>query len=220
MKHIRTLTQFESEVNADLTSRLQEISRYRDVVRAYRGKLEETPLLRASVTLLYAHWEGFAKNSAERYVRYVLSQQYISDDLCSAIVAYYLDPGSQGSRIVYGRSSVREIIRETRRKAAVKVAPRSKIRIETASNLSYDVACKMSDSIGVSGVDALLDKDFMDDSLLAKRNAIAHGQSAPIHFDDIDNYRDQTITMMRSFKDRLLVAATGLEFLRQNEVLA
>lgn len=217
MKHIRTFTQFESEVTSDLTGRLQEISRYRDVVYDHRGKITETPLLRAAVTLLYAHWEGFAKASSERYVRYVLSQQHVSDDLCTAIVAYYLDPGSQGSRIVYGRSSVRDVVREIRRKSSVKVAPKTKIKIDTASNLSYEMTCKMADAIGVSGIGVFLDKDFVDGDLLAKRNAIAHGESAPIGFSDVDRYRDKTIAMMRSFKERLILAASTSEFLRENE---
>ena len=219
VKHLRTLPQLEAELNGDLSNRLQEISRFRDVVHEKKGGLAETPLLRASVTLFYAHWEGYAKSSAERYVRYVLSQQYVSDDLCSAIVAYYLDPGAQGARIIYGRSSVRDLVREIRRKAPVKVAPKTTIKIDTASNLSYEVACKMADAIGVSGMEALMKRDFVNGSLLAKRNAIAHGQSAPISFSDVDNYRTETIRMMRGLKDRLLDAASADEFLRKNEVL-
>ena len=57
---IRTLTQLQEVLDADMGWRIKEISTFKLAAKADRAN--QKVFVRAGVALVYAHWEGFVKN--------------------------------------------------------------------------------------------------------------------------------------------------------------
>lgn len=54
----------------DLAWRIKELSIIKNKIPQAKNN-EQEALIRAGVTILYAHWEGFVKNAAECYLNFV-----------------------------------------------------------------------------------------------------------------------------------------------------
>ena len=61
--------------------RVKEISYVATNVKRAQGTLIEKSVIRASIPLIYAHWEGFIKNSARTYLQHVELQRLKYTDL-------------------------------------------------------------------------------------------------------------------------------------------
>ncbi|RYF60728.1 MAG: hypothetical protein EOO27_04715, partial [Comamonadaceae bacterium] len=72
MGDIHTLSQLQDALDNELGWRKKEISAFR-VASSINGR-EASFYIRAGVALLYAHWEGFIKNSSEHYLNFVQHQ--------------------------------------------------------------------------------------------------------------------------------------------------
>ena len=67
---IRSLGELEDALDLDLAWRKHEISMINGEVSLAKKKLRIT-LIRAAIILMYAHWEGHIKKSAEIYLTYL-----------------------------------------------------------------------------------------------------------------------------------------------------
>jgi MAE_28990/MAE_18760-like HEPN len=70
MPQVRTTAEFSSTITADLTWRIREISDLRAAVRRIEEEFRRS-LLRASVPLVYAHWEGHVSLVAKSYLGFL-----------------------------------------------------------------------------------------------------------------------------------------------------
>ena len=70
MAKIRTIQDLQDALDKELSWRIFELSHLRKAL-ALPGQKEQASLIRASVAMLYAHWEGFIKQSASYYLDYV-----------------------------------------------------------------------------------------------------------------------------------------------------
>jgi MAE_28990/MAE_18760-like HEPN len=66
MKRLQTQNQLQDFLDAELSWRVKEISTLKAAIKSSAFISEQT-LVRASVALLYAHWEGFIKSAATGY---------------------------------------------------------------------------------------------------------------------------------------------------------
>ena len=85
-------------------------------------------------------------------------------------------------------------------------------RMPTKSNLRYEVLAEIVSVLAVEDYLIEVDQEFVDSRLRDKRNFIAHGQSVPVTAEELETSRITVSRMMRSFKDRLMVAATSEEY--------
>ncbi len=85
MNKIRTLTQLRNFLDREFLWRLKEIADLKSSVRS-SSSLRCKTLTRAGVPLLYAHWEGFVKNSSLGYVNFVSSQRLRYEELASCFI--------------------------------------------------------------------------------------------------------------------------------------
>ena len=199
----RTESDLSDQLDSNLTYRLKEIS---DIKRAIldANPLSRDILLKALVALSYAHWEGYVKFSAQKYFEFISLRKHTYEKLDPQfyINSFLMRLGAmqQNKPGIHDRSNlVREIL-ESRSGRFSYVHP---TLINTGSNLKFDI---FKDICLICGVDSnkFIDKEnFMDVILLKRRNSIAHGDVSVVGVDEMDSLADETIGLMRSFKNEL-----------------
>lgn len=198
-----TEADLSDQLNNNLTYRLKELS---DIKRAIldANPLSQDILLKALVALSYAHWEGYVKFSAQKYFEFIALRKHSYEKLDSQfyINSFLIRLGAmhQNKPGVQERSSLIREILDSRGSRFSYVHPSL---INTGSNLKFEV---FKDICLICGVDSqkFVDKEnFIDVILLKRRNSIAHGDSSVVGVEEMDRLADETIGLMRSFKNEL-----------------
>lgn len=198
-----TESDLSDQLDSNLTYRLKELS---DIKRAIldANPLSRDILLKALVALSYAHWEGYVKFSAQKYFEFIALRKLSYEKLDSQfyINSFLVRVGAlaQSKHGVQVRTNLIRDILESRSGRFSYVHP---TLVNTGSNLKFEV---FKDICLICGVDIekFSDKEnFIDVILLKRRNSIAHGDSATVAVDEIDHLADETISLMRSFKNEL-----------------
>ncbi|MCB1533235.1 MAG: hypothetical protein KDJ44_00590 [Rhodoblastus sp.] len=212
MSKIRTLTQLQSALDEEMAWRLKDISVFKI---ATKGKsVESVTFIRAGVALLYAHWEGFIKNSAEKYLNFVESQGHTYEQLRSCFAVL----GLKGHLVMLSESRKTEpnidafdFIRSAMGQKAHLVMSGA---INTESNLKSHVLKNIAHTINIS-IDPYESKfKLIDESLVVRRNKVAHGEFLDLHRDDFVKLIDEVVRLMREFKTDIENAATLKSYMR------
>ena len=83
---IRTLEELEDALDTISAWRRKELSALLTAIRSAIGQQQKLQL-RAAIALLYAHWEGSIKSSAEAYISYVAGKKLSCEKLASNFMA-------------------------------------------------------------------------------------------------------------------------------------
>lgn len=202
---VATIDDLSQSLTADMTWRIREITDLRANVRTAATKVSS---IRATIPILYAHWEGHVKICAEGYVGFVAARRMRFGELQTGFLLAPLR--SDFDRISSGRISKIDqilLIRKASETEHHTFRGNFKKLIETRSNLSHDVLCEI---LGVLGIDASEfdgEADFIDRILLERRNFIAHGATAYLDEDALEDMIERTIGLMRSFQNCIENAA-------------
>jgi hypothetical protein len=86
---IRTLEQLSDCIANDLAWRKKELSALKGLIQSSStsSASKQRVLLRSGSTILYAHWEGFIKFAASKYLEYIAMQKLRYEELSSNFVA-------------------------------------------------------------------------------------------------------------------------------------
>ena len=167
-------------------------------------EVSEKVLLRALVTICYAHWEGHVRFAAKLYFVHIALRKLPFSDLNDQFVKNYFLPRlaslSKSKSSIEGRCLLVEEILNAK---STQFRSVNKELIDTKSNLNSDV---LRDICIICGVDFLIfesDTSFIDAILLKRRNAIAHGEETFVGRDDVDMLAEKTVSLMRTFGDAL-----------------
>lgn len=198
-----TPDELSKQINDDRAWRIREISDLSTAVQR-ADLISQRVLLRALITICYAHWEGYVRYSAQRYIDYVslkklsfssLSLQFTRNHFLPRLAAL-----SSGKASISARCDLIDEILDASVKKFRKINPDL---INTRSNLSSEVfrdICLICDL----PLDLLDDKViFVDVLLLKRRNAIAHGEDAFVDIDGREDIVNGTIELMRRFGDAI-----------------
>lgn len=203
MSKARTESDLSAQLDSDLTTRLRELS---DLKRAILDAepISRTVLLKALVALAYANWEGFVRYSATKYFEYIsirrlayidLSQQFYANSFLARLASFTTNKPTVKSRI--------EFVEEVLSGGTQRFSYINADLINTGSNLKFDV---LKDICLVCDINVKVFQEhetFIDVFLLKRRNSIAHGDDATVGIDEIDSLVDNTIALMRTFKNEL-----------------
>lgn len=199
MPQLRTAEEFTAFITSDLTWRIREISDIRST--AATASLPRA-ILRASVPLMYAHWEGHVSVVSRAYLDFLalrrlrysnLKQSFRLNAFFATIRrmtqarASYLEQVAFLSNVVdSGESQLRTVDGDI---------------LSTRSNLNsavlQDLCCFLS--LDITQFES--DFDFLDKILLYRRNNIAHGQFIEIDIDTLRDMSERVIEMMRKFNN-------------------
>lgn len=191
------------QFDADLIWRRKELSDMKAAIKA-ADAASKSVLLRALITMCYAHWEGYVRTCANKYFEHLAMRkmQYLAFERQMYVNNFLvrLDALHRSRFSIEARSKlVNEILDGTGGRFGY-VHPDL---IDTKSNLSTDT---MKDICLICSVDGNHFEDrrsFIDVIVLKRRNAIAHGQQEFINEADIDNLVAETLALMHHFRGLL-----------------
>lgn len=200
---IRSISILQDELDRGFAWRVKEIAALKMSVESKSMSIAQATLIRAGVPLIYAHWEGFIKQASQDYLEYVSNQRLKYSELSSCFV-------------VFGAKKHLTSVVESRR-AAVNIAAVDFFRgcadvradlaisntINTKSNLKSEVFVDIAMSLGVAIDPYDTYFNLIDESLLARRNAIAHGEYLDLDAKAFRALSDEVINLLRMYKTDL-----------------
>ncbi len=198
--NIRSAYEMQDFMDKEHSWRIKEISTLKSEVRS-SGHLKTETVIRASIPLLYAHWEGFIKNGSEAYLNYVTNQRLKYDELkpCFMIhgVKRRLNELTQSNQTKKNIDIIRFLMDETDTRATLSYRG----IIDTESNLDSRVFENIASSIGIDTSQYETKYNFIDKSLLDRRNRIAHGEYLDVNQNDFLVLSDELLEILRQFKN-------------------
>lgn len=194
---------FSNQVVFDRNWRLKEISDLRaSILRA--DQTAKTVLLRAMVTICYAHWEGAVKFAAKKYMQHVALRKHSYDELDSQFLRNLFIP--RISNMFGRRFNVQEacnLVDDIISGGAKKYSFLNQDLIDTKANLNFKVFSDICVVCGLNPDDFKEHQVFIDIFLLKRRNEIAHGEETSVDIRDLDKLKDTTLELIRRFGDEL-----------------
>ncbi len=204
---VRTLNLLQDYLDKEISWRIKEIADMKIAVCRIETVSKKT-VIRAATPLLYAHWEGFVKNAARAYLEYVDFQGHKYDELTNCFVAIGL------------KKNLGEITQSKQAKANIDalefirngLGQKSNLKLDSAirteSNLSSAVFENICNSVGICSSGYETKYNFIDESLLNRRNRIAHGEYIDVNANQYRDLADEVIVLLRNFKTDIENAAS------------
>jgi hypothetical protein len=197
---VRTVLELSEALDDAAAWRKKEMSAIRAMIATRARAHEQEALRRAAVPMLYAHWEGFAKEAATCYLELVLRQRRKYRELCPSFVA------------LAARGRIRQAAETRRLSAHIPIVQfllegldeQARFSVEGAidleSNLSSTVLRDLLVTIDVPYDSSWSSKELLiDGSLLKTRNDVAHGERREV---DAATY-DQLHALVLELVDQL-----------------
>jgi hypothetical protein len=200
MAQLRTPSEFSEAITSDLTWRIREISDIRTVAERSDAGLRGA-ILRAGITLIYAHWEGHVMFVSKCYLDFLAARRLRFDNLKRAFFLgrFYrqLRQGSFGST----HSDRLGFLNAVLDSGGDRFSQPNYDLVASGSNLKSsilaDICCALSIDADVFAGDA----DFIDKILVHRRNGIAHGESLTIDLPGFIDMSNRVIELMRRFNN-------------------
>lgn len=213
MTRLRTLTDLQDVLDADHAWRIKELANYGLALKASTSVGQPT-LVRAGVPLLYAHWEGFIKSTSLAYLDYVNNQRLRYDQLSSCFVVFgakrHIVHLTSSSKSRVNIEAVDFFVRSMGDRANLNSAT----AVATDANLSSSVFENIAVSLGVDSARYRPRFNLIDESLLKRRNRIAHGEYLDLGETEYRELVGEVTLLMRWYKDDVLNAAVMGQFRR------
>lgn len=210
---IRTTDELDDRIREDYTWRRHELQFF-DQQLTSASAIASRSLLRASVALLYAHWEGFVKTACHYYLCYVASLKLPVDMLSPEMAALSLRSViQQGADTASAKLHI-EMVTEFREGATARAKiPTSRDAIHTKSNLSFAVLHNILTSVGIDPTKYEYAADLINLQLVDYRNRIAHGQNDHIERSEWRDLQAQVLAIMESIANELVNRAVLKQYL-------
>lgn len=210
---IRTVDQLFDRIAEDQSWRKKEVSIFAAQAAGSRGAVQAA-LLRPMVAILYAHWEGFIKNSVHYYMLYLSSLNRPLNELRHEIAAVCMRNRIRAASPAQKIGPHIEVIRFLRDKGSEPAnIPIRKDEIDTESNLSSSVLKDLLTSIGCSYSAYERYGDLIDDQLVSSRNKIAHGENYYIEMAEWEDLRQAIFSIMDDIAFQIVEAAEKKSYL-------
>ena len=200
MTKIRTASHLQELLDDEFSWRLKELHDIRSAARAAAGATSQKTFIRAGVALLYAHWEGFVKAGADAYVNYLSCSGLRHTDLRSCFIALALKRHIHG--FLSSTSSAATV--KTLEVIVAELAGPARLPIrnsvDTRSNLSSVVFTDILGWLGFNEQQYSTKFHLIDEGLLRRRNAIAHGNYLELEEPAFSDLMNQVVQLLRWFK--------------------
>ncbi|WP_228982938.1 MAE_28990/MAE_18760 family HEPN-like nuclease [Paraburkholderia gardini] len=198
---MKTVNMFLSHLKDEFVWRQMEIIDTRlDVKTIAETKTHRT---RAGVILAYAHWEGFVKTSTEFLLNFISNKRLANRGLRDIFLLYSLK--THVSRLVEtdktqpALEALRFVLGELDKPCKMSY----KNSVDTGSNLSSLIFDNIAKSVGIDVGPYLHLYPYIDESIVDRRNTIAHGQRLLIERDDFQAMTDRVLQLMEMYKTDL-----------------
>jgi hypothetical protein len=213
MAKVRNSNDLFNELDSDFSWRLKEIADIKTSIKLSDLSKAKT-LTRAGVALLYAHWEGFVKNAASKYLEFVSNQGLRYEQLQSCFVAIgfkqEIELVTSSKKYIKNGQAI-EIIRS---RMSLVANFKNEDIIYAESNLNSDVFEKIMTTIGLNCTWYETKYNLIDSILLKRRNNIAHGDYLLVDFHVYAELHDEVIILLRAVKADIENAALMKRYIK------
>lgn len=209
-----TVEKFIDSLNKDLAWRRREIEYFKTRANGCKPIAQES-LIRSGIALSYAHWEGYIKNSSNKYLAFVFSQRKryneLTDNFFGIKLCKELLPNAKSER-QYLYTSFSETYLHTYSETP-DFSPDN--FIDTHSNLTPDLFREILQIIGIKEPLFSMKYSFINEKILKHRNEIAHGERPmDITYDDLSVITKTVIEMLDEYKETLSDYALNKKYLK------
>lgn len=212
---MRTKSEFQQRVDDDLVWRRRELFNIRtSIENSDENNGKQNALLRAGVAILYAHWEGFVKRAGSYYLEFVVSQGHRGSELTSNFIAIKLKSQIGEAAKSKKISSTHEVVDFFCNQLENRLRIPYKNIVDTQSNLSSSVLRDIIWTLGLDSVPFEIKNKFIDESLVNRRNHIAHGEPLDIDVDDYRELHNEVMNLLDSFRTQVQNAVATNRFLK------
>lgn len=194
---------FSAQITEDRNWRMKEISDLKSAIRQGDEGAQRV-LMRALVTICYAHWEGYVRFAAKKYLEHVALRKFHYSQLGPQFFKNHFLPRLASTNS--GKLSIAErcaLLEEILTSSDRRFSRVNEDLVNTKSNLSFDVFADICVVCGLAKEPFSYRSSFVDVVLLKRRNAIAHGEETLIALGDLDEVANGTLSLMRAFGDAL-----------------
>lgn len=215
---INGIEDFEDELVEDLAWRKREMINLSFAVEAESTDLQKSVLVRAGISLLCAHWEGYIRHAANAYIILISSQKIkvkeLKDNFLTLKVKKKISQVSVSKKTSVQQTLVQEIIEIMETDFTIQYIDKPGKRIiNTDSNLNYEL---FQEILQVLDIDNIYEtkRHYIDAMMLKNRNSIVHGEK--VFFDKFDfvSLFNQVFEIMESFKGQLIQNADEEKYIK------
>ncbi|WP_288529822.1 MAE_28990/MAE_18760 family HEPN-like nuclease [uncultured Secundilactobacillus sp.] len=208
---LRTVESLADQLDRELSWRRKELMQIRMAARESAEAGGDKVVLRGSILIIYANWEGFIRQAANFYVGFVFNQKLPLTKLYSGFWA--IDLVEEFNRIKQTEKKRRRmdfvdqlLNRRDNLEHSKYVDKLNKRYINTESNLNID---RFKDIIAILGlrINLSLGDTMIDLNLLSPRNEIAHGGKRTVSTEDVLEICNYVMGQMENFYNGVLEAA-------------
>jgi hypothetical protein len=199
MSKLRNPSMLQDCIDKELGWRVKEVADLTLSIKSSPVGHQRT-LVRAGVPLLYAHWEGFIKNSSLSYIQFVNDQGLRLDQLSDCFIVFgakkHLSALAKSRKSHMNIDAVNFFTSRLNTEASLSMSS----AVNTESNLSSSVFDNIAISIGINPEPYSTRYNLIDISLLKRRNEIAHGEYLDLKPEEYRALVDEVLELMRWYK--------------------
>ena len=211
---IITLDKFQDLIDADFIWRKKELIEFKLNIRTTKNPI----YVRAGLSLLCAHFEGFIRQIANYYVMYVSSQNIPFSKLKSNFAAIYsfdkMKQYAESNKIsIYNNSFLSSLLFEYNNKNFKVRYSTNRPIIKTKGNPTSIIFEDIIHTIGLDFAPYKTKRNFIDSDLLSNRHKIIHGEKLYISMNDFEQTLNNILGIMETFHEQVFQAAYNCEYL-------
>ncbi len=216
---VRTIEELADRLDEGMAWRRIELQALKAAVSDAEKQSPGSPLSRAlarsGVAMLYAHWEGYVKDSCTAYAEFIAKRRLRCNELSDGLLRTVLE--SLSRRAVAGdEEALLTLVDAVRRPSDSRARIPKMTMIDTKSNLRFKVLCEILNQIGFSADDFNTKDKLIDVSLCDRRNSIAHGREDYPSPGDFATLLNEVFEMMELVGD-MIMAGARMRFYRRPE---
>lgn len=194
---IQTFDNLSDKIYSELSWRRKELTLIKSKIPIEKNSLQSA-MIRASLPLLYAHWEGYVKLTMSYYLEFVSNKYLKNNELKTQFIALSLQSklGDLNNSNFENRTKIIDFIfNEINKQSNI---PKKNI-INTKSNLKYEVLREILFILDLEDSHIESKKELIND-LVEERNYIAHGEHKIIDLKTFEIFFDDIIALMEYLK--------------------
>lgn len=214
MGNLKECDKLIDKIDEELSWRKKELIQLRFIVSTAAPENELT-ILRSSIVLLYAHWEGLVKRLLTLYLEHIVAQELHCNELKPNFYAMSLLAEFEKFKTT---KKVKHYISLTQTVfSGINSIPQiqyDKI-IDTKSNLNSELFKELMSLLDLDS--SIHDTSFnlIDERLLARRNGIAHGENRkrfPLDKDEYDDIHTRIVRILDDLATQIKDAAENKSY--------
>lgn len=205
---IRTAEILSDKLSEDLIWRKKELTDIKYYIELKSLSSFRTNVLsRAGIAILYAHWEGFIKESSIKYLEYVSLQRLKYSELRHNFIAIIIKQLLSGISEVKKASTYNMLADFFVGRMNERCRIVYKDAIDVESNLSSKVFKEIVWCLGLDYKPFETSEKVIDEKLLSIRNKVSHGEYIQIDSNDYIDLQSRIINLMNIYKNEIENAA-------------